>query len=214
MLMAGHEALQQRRVEAMEVAESVGDGETRFQVEMKSAMAERSKIDERGAGMDGLQGESEIYGDRSGSAAALGIDDGEDFVAGVFAPGLAASGGKADEGIKEVGGCGGTLDVFADAGTHGIDDELRLVHGAKGKDGGVGDFLMNQLDGTHGRSGVLGRDINQDDLGCVALGFKDGGIAGGERKSGMGADRAGDAGSVDQDLEHGTLIIVSGKDSN
>ena len=102
--MPGHEAIEQRRIEPVQIGERVGDGEGGLEIEMQRAVAKRRKIDQSRAVMNGVQGQGEIDGDGGGAAAALGIDNGEDLAAGRFAPGLAAGGGEANEGFEQIVG--------------------------------------------------------------------------------------------------------------
>src|ERR1700722_14611268 len=103
----------------MQVADSVRDSECGLEMEVQGAVAERRQIHESSAVMDRLQRESQIDGDSGCTATTFGVDDGEDFSTRTFAPRLAASCRKADEGFQKIGGVGGTLDVFAYSGPHG-----------------------------------------------------------------------------------------------
>jgi hypothetical protein len=98
--------------------------------------------------MNRLQGHGEVDGDRGGAAAALGIHHGEDLSSGTFTPRLAAGRGQADESVEQVGGSGGTLNVFPDARPHGIDNQLRLRHGTDGEEDGFRHLLVQQFDGA------------------------------------------------------------------
>ena len=150
-IVTGHEAVEQRRIQAVQVGDGVGDGEGRLEIEMQGAMAEGRQVDQRRAVVNRLQGQSQIDGDGGGAAAAFGVHDGEHLSPGTFAPGLAASCGQADEGFQQIGGGGGALDVFAHSRPHGADNQLGLSHGADGEHGGIGKFLVQQLDGPQRR---------------------------------------------------------------
>ena len=90
-----------------------------------------------------------------------------------FASGFAAGCGKTDEGLQQVVGGSGPLDIFADAGAHGGHYELGLGHGTDGKQRRARDFLVQQLNGTQGCGRSRDGDIDQDDVGREGLGFGD-----------------------------------------
>src|SRR5580700_2233792 len=195
-LVPGHEAIEQRRVEAMEIGDGVGDSERRLEVEMQRAVAEGRQVYQRGAVVNRLQGKREIDGYGGGAAAAFGIDDGENFSAGAFATGLAAHRGEANESFEEIGGAGGALDIFADTGAHGADNQLRLRHGADGEDGRIGEFLMEQFDGAERGGDGIGGDIYQEYVRREGLSLADDRVVGGQRQGGVAADGEGHAGAV------------------
>ncbi len=47
LLVAGHEAFQQRVVEPMQIADGIGHAKQRFQVHVQRGVAERGNIDQR-----------------------------------------------------------------------------------------------------------------------------------------------------------------------
>ena len=161
--------------------------------------------------MEGLESQGEVDGDGGGAVPAFGVDDGEYFAAGGLAAGLAACGGQADERFEEVGGAGGALDVLADACAHGAHDELGLCHGADGKDGSVGEFLMQDFDGADGGRQGIGGNIHQNDVGGETLSLTDDRVVGGQRKGRVAAHGASYAGAIHKHLEHSALVIVRGK---
>jgi len=212
--MPGHEALKQGTIHAVEIASGVGDGEQRFKVQMKRGVSEGGEIDEGGVAVSGLQCEGKVDGYGCGSAATLGVDDGEDFAAGAFFLNPALGGGEANKGLEEVGGGGGAVNELASAGPHGIDDDVRLVEASDGEHGGVGKFLAKEFNGAHGGGGIIGGNINQEDVRMGGLDAAHDGIGGSDGKTGTGMNRAGHTGAIDQHLEDGALFVVGGYDDD
>ena len=181
---------------------------------MQRGVAERSKVDESGVAISRLQREGEVDSDGGGSAAALGVDNGEDFAARAFFLNAALGGGEAHKGFEKIGSGGGALDELAGSGAHGAYDDLWLIEASDGKYGGVRKFLMKKLDGVHGRSGIIRGNVNEQDIGMGSLYAAHDGIGRGNGETGTGMNRAGHTGAIDQHLEHGALLIVRGHDDD
>ena len=117
---------------------------------------------------------------------------------------------QAHKGFEQIGGVGGAFDEFARSGAHGVDDDLRLVQIADGKDGGVGHFLMQQFDGAQSQRRIVGGNVDQSDVGIGAAHPPRDRIGGGHRKTGAGVNRARHTGAVDEHLQHGALLVIRG----
>src|ERR1700722_7861122 len=198
----------------MEIAGGAGDIEKRLQIEMQSAVTERCKVDEGGLAIGRLQGQGQVDGHGGGSAAAFGVDDREYFSSRAFLLNAALGGGESNKGLEKVGGGGGAFNEFAGPVTHGADNDLRLAEASDGEDGGLGKFLAKKFDGAHGDHMAVGGDIHQNDVGIGGLYAAHDGIGGSHGETGAGMNRGGDAGAVDQHLEHGALLIVGGHDDH
>ena len=68
----------------MKIARSVGNVEQRFDIEMQRGMSERRQVDQGRVAVRGLQSQREVDGYGGGSAAALGVDNGEYLSARTF----------------------------------------------------------------------------------------------------------------------------------
>jgi hypothetical protein len=120
--------------------------------------------------------------------------------------------GQADKCFQQAGRGGGALDELASSDAHGTHNDLRLVEISDGKHCGIRQFLMQKFHCAHRRSGIIGRNIDHQDIGISGLHPAHDRVRGRYRKTGAGMDRAGHAGSVHQHLEHGALLVVSGDD--
>jgi hypothetical protein len=80
----GHETFQQGTIHAVKIAGGVGNIEQRFEVEMQRGVSERREVDQGRVAVRGLQGQRKVDGYGGGSAAALGVDDGEYLSARTF----------------------------------------------------------------------------------------------------------------------------------
>ena len=124
--VAGHETFQQGTVQAMQVADGISHGEQRFQVQVQRAVSEWGNVNQGGAAVGSLQGQSKIDGYRGGAAAPFGVDHGEHLAARFFAAALSLRGGQPHKGFQQIGGGGGPLHEFASSGPHRIHDDLGL----------------------------------------------------------------------------------------
>src|SRR3984885_11588375 len=181
---------------------------------MQGAVSEGCKVDEGGLPIGRLQGQGEIDGHGGGSAAAFGVDDREHFSSRTFLLTAALGGGESNKGFEKVGGGGGAFNEFAGPVTHGADYDLRLAEASDGEDSRLREFLAKKFDGAHRDHMAVGGDIHQKDVGIGGLYAAHDGIGGSHGESGAGMNRAGDAGAVDQHLEHGALFIVGGHDDH
>jgi hypothetical protein len=164
--------------------------------------------------MSRLQSQGEVDGHGGRSTAAFSVDDGEDLTSRTSLLNLALGSSEANKSLQKVGGGGGTLDEFASAGAHGIYDDLRLVEIADGEHSCLGQFLVQKFNGAHGHGGIVGGDIDQENVGTGGLHAACDGIRYGDRKTGTGMDRASHASAIHQYLEDGALLIVSGHDDD
>ena len=195
----------------MQVGDGVRNGEDRLEIEMQGAVTQRRQVHEGRAVVSRLQGKSQIDSDGGGAAAAFCVHDGEHFSPRTFAPGLAAACAQADEGFEQIGGGGGTLNVFADSGPHGTDNQLRLGHGADGEHGGIGKLLMQQLHRPQRRGDAIGGDVDQNHVGGEGLSSADDRVVGSQRHGRVAAHGVRHAGAIHQNLEHRALIMVRGE---
>ncbi len=60
----------------------------------------------------------------------------------------------------------------------------------------------------------VGRNVDENDLGIGGLDAAHDGIGRSYGKSGAGVNRLGYAGPIDQHLEHGPLLVISGDDND
>src|SRR5580704_4130056 len=181
---------------------------------MQGAVSEGRKVDEGGLAIGRLQGQGEVDGHGGGSAAAFGVDDREYFSSRAFLLHAALGGGESNEGFEKVGGGGGAFNEFAGPVAHRADNDLRLAEASDGEDSGLRQFLAKKFDGAHSDHMAVDRDIHQQDVGISGLHAAHDGIGGSHGESGAGMNRAGDAGAVDQHLQHGALFIVGGHDDH
>src|SRR6478609_8914229 len=130
--MPGHEALQQGTVEAVEVAQRIGNAKERFQVHVQSRMAQRSEIHQCCLTVSGLQCEREVYRNRRCATAPFCVYYAEHFPASAFFVPFSLGGREADESLQKIRSGSRTLDELASARTHGVHDDLRLRHAAYG----------------------------------------------------------------------------------
>src|SRR5580698_6344608 len=172
------------------------------------------EIDQSGVAVSGLQSEGEVDGDRRGSAATFGVHHGEHLAPRTSLLNLALSCSEANKSLEKVRGGGGTLDELASAGAHGIYDDLRLVEIADGEHCCLGQLLVQKFNGAHGHSGIVGGNIDQDNIGAGGLHTARDGIGCRDRKTGAGMNRASYTGAIHQYLEHGALLIVGGHDDD
>src|SRR5208283_205376 len=147
VIVTDHEAVEQGRVQAMQIREGVRDGECRLEIKMQGAVTEWCQVYQCRAVVKRLQGQSQIDGDGGGAAAAFAVHDREHLSPRTFASRLATSCRQADESFQQIGGGGGALNVFAHTRPHGTDNQLGLSHGTDDEDGGIGKFLVQQLHG-------------------------------------------------------------------
>src|SRR5258708_4003259 len=77
ILGRGHQTIQQRGIQTMQILDCVGDTEAGTQIEMKLSMAYQRKVDENNAAVGLLQGYCRIHGGGSCSRASLGAKKGE-----------------------------------------------------------------------------------------------------------------------------------------
>src|ERR1700688_4021017 len=181
---------------------------------MQGAVSEGCKVDEGGLAIGRLQGQGEVNGHGGGSAAPFGVDDREYLSSRAFLLNAALGGGEANKGFEKVGGSGGAFNEFAGSVTHGADNDLRLTEASDGEDGGLREFLAKKFDGAHSDDVTVDGDIHQNNVGIGSLYPAHDGIGGSHGESGAGMNRAGDAGAVDQHLEHSALFIVGGHDDH
>ena len=198
----------------MQIAGGIGQGEQRFEIQMQRAVAQRRKVDQSGVAMGRLQREGKIHGYSGCAAAAFGIDHGEHLAARTFLLNLALRRRQAHEGFEKIGGGGGALDEFASPGAHRIHDDLRLVETADGEHGRVGQFLAQKFDGAQSRGGIIGGNVDQENVRAGGLNAAGNRIGSRERKTGASMHRAGYAGAIHQHLQHGALLVIRGHDDD
>jgi len=87
-IVTGHEAVEQGRIEAVQVGDGVGDAEGGLEIEMQGAVAKRGQIHQRGAVVNRLQSQGEIDGDGGRAAATFGVHNREHLAARIFTAGL------------------------------------------------------------------------------------------------------------------------------
>ena len=208
--VARHEAFEQGSVHAVKIAGGVGHVEYRLQIHVQRGVAERSKVHQRSLPVGGLQRQREIDGHGSRAVSAFCIDDRKNFAANPFLTSSALRGGEAHERLQHIGGIGRPFDEFARPRTHGVDDDLRLVQVADGKNRGIGHFLMQQFDGSQGERRIVGGNVDQGHIGIRGAYPPGHRIRGGHRKAGAGMDRPRHTGAVDQHLQHRALLVVGG----
>ena len=121
---------------------------------------------------------------------------------------------QADEGFEQVGGRGGTLDELAGSGPHGVDNRLRLVQVADGKNGGFGHFLVKQFDGAQCQRRILAGNVDQGDVGIRRAHPPRNRIRSSDWETGAGVDGARHTGAVNEHLQYGALLIVRGDDND
>src|ERR1700691_1269609 len=101
----------------MQITDGVPHAEQGFQVQMESAVSERGNVNQGGAAVSGLQGQSKIYSYRGAATASLSVDHGEHLATHFVAPDLSLGGGETHESFEQVGGGGGSLHKFTGPGT-------------------------------------------------------------------------------------------------
>ncbi len=198
----------------MQIGDGVRDSKRGLEIEMQSAMAQWSKVHECGAVLNGLEGESQIHGDRSGATSALSVHDSENFSAGSFAARLATCGSQSHKRFQKIGRGSRPLDVLARPRPHSADDQLGLRQASNGEHGRIGKFLMQEFDGAQRRRDFFGGDVHQNHVGRKSLRLADDRIGGRQRQRLVTAHGARHAGSIHQDLEHCALVIVRGENCN
>ena len=62
--------------------------------------------------------------------------------------------------------------------------------------------------------GIVGGNIDQNNVGIGGLHAPHDGIGGRDRKTGAGMNRARHTGAIDQHLQHGALLVVGGDDDD
>ena len=122
--------------------------------------------------------------------------------------------GEAHEGLEQIGGRGGTFNEFAGSRPHGVDNDLRLVQIADGKDRGVGHLLMKKFNGPQSQSGIVGGNVDQGNVGIGSAYAPGHRIGGRHRKTCTGVNRARHIGAVDEYLQHRALLVVRGHDDD
>src|ERR1700684_547216 len=78
VLGSGHEAIEQRSVEAMQILERVVHSKIRAQVEMQLGVAYRGEVDQNHIAVGLLQSDSGVDSSGGGAGASLGAEKGED----------------------------------------------------------------------------------------------------------------------------------------
>src|SRR5580698_7062176 len=71
---------------------------------------------------------------------------------------------------------------------------------------------MEEFDGAQRAGDAIGSQIDQNHVGAESQRLADDGIGRGQRESRICADSAGNARAIDEDLEDGALVVVSGED--
>ena len=99
--------------------------------------------------------------------------------------------------------------IFANSGAHGVDDDLRLGHGADTKMAASG-ISWCRSSTARSAGDAVGGNIDQNYIGSEGLGRADDGVGRRHRQTGVGVHGAGHAGAIDQDLQHGALIVIGG----
>src|SRR5258708_18329566 len=108
-------------------------------------MAKGGHVYERGLSVGRLQGECEIDGHRGRAVSTRRIDDREDLTANAFLSTSALRSLEPYKGVDQIRGVGGALDKFSSPRAHGIDNHLRLIQIADGKDRSVGHLLVQHF---------------------------------------------------------------------
>ena len=160
--------------------------------------------------MCGLQSQSQVDRDCSGTAATLRVHHREDSAAGSFVRYFALRRSEPDESFQKIGGRGRPFDEFARAASHCMDDHLRLRHAPDREYGGIRQFLTQEFHAVHGNGGIVGGNIDQDYVGSRILDPAHHRICSRHGKRGRAVHGPGHAGSVHQDLQHGPLFPICG----
>ena len=180
----GHQAIEQRNIEAMQVLERVGDSESGSQVEMELGVADGRKVDQNHAALGLLQSYGGIDGGSGGARASFGAEEGKN-ARFACAPASAGAGGtKTRQGFEKSLSAGAVIQVFPGSGAHAGHDGGRLQQGSVGEDGELQGVGLDEFNGFDGGLRIPGRDINDDHLGAQILNLAQDGV----RRSGGKAD--------------------------
>ena len=71
---------------------------------------------------------------------------------------------------------------------------------------------MEEFDGAQSAGDAIGGEIDQNHVGGESLRLADDWIGRGQGQDRVGADGAGNAGAIDENLEDGALVVVGGED--
>src|SRR5258708_2237269 len=177
-------------------------------------MAQGSKIDESSLSMGRLQCEGKIHGRSRGGISSLRIDDGIHCAAWSLLTHLALGRGEPYEGFKQVGGGSGPLNELARAGSHSVDDNLRLIQIADGENRRIRHFLVQQFNRSQSGARIVGRNIDESHVWIGGTYAARDGIGRRQGKGGACVHGAGHTGAVDQHLKDSALLVVSRDDDD
>ena len=180
---SGHQAIEQRSVEAVQILERVGNSEAGTQVEMELGVADGSEIHQDHAAVGLLQGDGGVDGGGGRARASLGAEKGKDAGLARAAASAGAVGTETGQGFEKSFGAGAVIQIFTGPGAHAGHNGGGLLHGSVGKDGELEGVGLNQFDGFDGALRILGRDIDDDDFGAQVLNLAQDGIGGSGEES-------------------------------
>src|SRR5258706_8921494 len=159
-----HQAIEQRRIEAVQILESVRYSEAGAQVEMELSVADGRKVHQNHAAVGLLQSKGGVDRGSGGASASFGAEEGEDAGFARAPASAGAVGTEPRQGLEQSLRTGAFVEVFSGPGAHAGHDGGGLMHGAVGKDGELQSVGLNEFDGFYGRLRISGRDVDHDDF--------------------------------------------------
>src|ERR1700722_7126970 len=181
----GHEAIEQRDVEAVEILQGVEHAELGPQVEMKRGVANGSEVNQNYISMRMLQRHGGVDCGGGASGASFGASECK-FWSLARAPETAGAGGtEASQSFEQRVGTGGVIEIFAGTCPHAGHDVDRAGHFAVGEDGNLLGGCANQFDGMDGALRVLRGNVDDDHFGARILKLTQNGVGGSGGKPGM-----------------------------
>src|SRR5271155_1091715 len=197
----GHQTIEQRGVEAVQVFKRVRNSEAGAQVEMELGVADGGEIHQNDVAVRLLQGEGGIDGGRGGASASLGTEKGKDAGFAHAPAGTGAIGAEPGQGFEQSLKSSALVEVFAGSGAHAGHDGGGLLHGAVSEDSQLEGVGLNEFDGFDGGLRVRGTDINDDDFGAQVLNLAEDGVGASGREADVAEHHASQAGSLQAALQ-------------
>ena len=197
----GHQAIEQRSVEAVKIFEGVGHSKAGAEIEVELGVADGSEIDQNYAAMGLLKGDGGVDSGGGGSGAAFGAEKSEDASFAGTAAGTRAVGAETGEGFEERLSAGGIVQKLARSGAHAGHDGGGLLHGAVGENGQLQSVGLNQFDRADGGMRIVGRDIDDHNFGAQILNLTKNRVGGAGRKADVAEYGARQARRLDAALQ-------------